>query len=808
MRPIFYAFILTPLWVIGQLTGTVKDAAGKPLEYVSVYIEDSFIGTVTNDAGVFLLQTQSVSKGDLIFKYLGYETQRVPFDVNTKNAFEITLIESVLALSEVTVNATENPAHPIIRAAQRKRKENLEKSEEYTADYYSRGIIRTKNLPKRVMGQKIDMFDEILDSTRSGILYLSETRSKLYSNGKRFKEVITASKVSGDDQGYSYNSAKDSYFSFYENSVDIDPPIASPIGNAAFGHYRYTLAGTFYDASGALINQIEVKPKSKQLPAFTGTIYVVEDDWALYGVDVYVTKEQTALDTFRIKQTFNFNKAMKEWVKATQVLDFEIKIFGFNFNGRFSGVFSDYNLKPTFEKKTFDKYVFEVREDANKKDSVFWSQRPIPLTLEEQNDYLKKDSLQIIKRSPAYLDSIQKDKNKWRFGDVMGKTFYNTTRNNRITWISPLARGNFNPVQGYYYTTGFQFREDYWEHDQHITDFEVSSSYGISDKTWYPKLHFNHVFNKQHYARISFSAGKQLLQYDDGLFPDIINSISSLFFKENHAKWYEKSYAGVSFYSRISPSLTMRYSGEFQKRRSRVNSTNFSFRKKDTPYEVNLPSNGLFDFESHQLYQHSLGISFYPGTKIWKHPERNFYESPADTPSIHVRFSQALGSDIKRYNYAKLSLSLRQTISMGTFGESSYALRAGSFFNKEHLAFSDFQHFHGNEIFFMFGQSLNSFQLLPFYERSTMENYATLHWEHGFRKWGVGRWPLIKQFKGELIIGAHGLAVKGQKPYAEFSIGIGNLGFGRIFRGFRVDYFRAIGNIDRKDGFLVGFKIQ
>lgn len=51
-------------------------------------------------------------------------------------------------------------------------------TDKFTADFYSRGIFRIKDAPKKILGQKVDE-DGILDSTGTGIMYLSETVSKI-----------------------------------------------------------------------------------------------------------------------------------------------------------------------------------------------------------------------------------------------------------------------------------------------------------------------------------------------------------------------------------------------------------------------------------------------------------------------------------------------------------------------------------------------------------------------------------------------------------------------------------------------------
>src|SRR5690606_31947659 len=146
----------------------------------------------------------------LIYQYLGFETLRkdvtiesFPFTLNVQ------LTPATTSLDEVIVNSNENPANKIIRNAINSRKSNLARLEQYTADYYSRGIWRIRNAPERILAQHIGDHGDGLDSTRSEIVYLSETISEItYRAPDDFKEKIIASKVSGNDHGCSLNLAR------------------------------------------------------------------------------------------------------------------------------------------------------------------------------------------------------------------------------------------------------------------------------------------------------------------------------------------------------------------------------------------------------------------------------------------------------------------------------------------------------------------------------------------------------------------------------------------------------------------------
>jgi len=139
------------------------------------------------------------------------------------------------------------------------------------------------------MGIKLDLDDKIssnLDSTGSGIIYLSETVSKLmFEKPNSIKEKIIASKISGNDKGFSYNTARSTAYDFYDNTLLFNINMISPIANNAFNYYKYKLEGTFFDENNQQIYKIKVTPKRENEPVFEGYMYIVDDSFALYGVD-------------------------------------------------------------------------------------------------------------------------------------------------------------------------------------------------------------------------------------------------------------------------------------------------------------------------------------------------------------------------------------------------------------------------------------------------------------------------------------------------------------------------------------------
>ena len=68
-------------------------------------------------------------------------------------------------------------------------------------------------------------------------------------------------------------------YNFYNNTVEIGNQIISPIADYAFNYYNYKLDGIFYDDRGNLINKVAVIPKRENDRVFSGTIYIVDNQW-------------------------------------------------------------------------------------------------------------------------------------------------------------------------------------------------------------------------------------------------------------------------------------------------------------------------------------------------------------------------------------------------------------------------------------------------------------------------------------------------------------------------------------------------
>jgi hypothetical protein len=805
MRISFLLFLLiTASTATGQIVGKVTDDKGEALPYVNIYLENTYVGTTTNEEGNFELNISEIKDYTVIFQFLGFKTVTKKISVlSLPHILNMAMEEEFVSLDQVIIsNDGEDPAYRIIRETIARRKENLEKISKYTADFYSRGLWKVQNAPLKIMGQDLGDLEAALDSTRSGIIYLSETISEIsYQKPDDFRERIIASKVSGNDNGFSFNSAQESTFSFYENTLDLNTAIVSPIGTSALGYYKYRLDGIFYEGS-KLINKIEVLPKRAMDRVWSGYIYIVEDDWQLYGVEISTNGQSIQVPFIQelvFKQNFKFDPEYNFWVKISQTIDFGFGFLGLNGDGRFIANYSNYNFDPQFTKKSFTNEVLAFETEANKKDSLYWKgTRPVPLTDEELADYVKKDSLQTLRRSKPYLDSLDQRSNKPGILDpVLGYSFKNSFKKYRIEYTGPLPGIGFSTLQGWNSTTGLSFYNWFDENQTKWLRAGVNATYGIADDRLRFTGRITRKFNQKDNLRFDLSGGSKLQQFNpEEPISNIVNSVATMFFERNYLKAYELNFARLQYSQEVINGLEVGITVGYEERTPLFNATNqVIVSNKGVSYTSNNPK-APADFDNaaideHEIFKSELIARITFGQKYFSNPDMKFNIGNDRYPRLTLVVENGLGSSNSNYNYTQLRARLDQDISLGNKGQLYYNLKGGAFLNGDRISFADFQHFNGNQT--RVGTTvnyMNVFNLLPYYQLSTNKSYFESHVEHDFRGWILGKIPGINQLNFNLIVGGHALVTETNKPYAEWSVGIDNLGIGK-YRLLRLDYVRS-----------------
>ncbi|MBI1191742.1 MAG: carboxypeptidase-like regulatory domain-containing protein, partial [Bacteroidetes bacterium] len=202
--------------------GTVTDADGTPLPFANLFVEGTTRGCATNLEGYYEL---ALEPGDyvLVVRFLGYTTQRQPLSLSNspvRRELNWVMQPEALTLQDVVISGSEDPGMAIMRKAIAAREGFRKETSSFSTDAYIKGLQRIDGAPEKIMGIRIDAGD-VLDSNNAGIVYLSESYSRLHVDkpgtaGMRSKEEMLASKVSGDDQGFSWNEAAPMEVTFYD----------------------------------------------------------------------------------------------------------------------------------------------------------------------------------------------------------------------------------------------------------------------------------------------------------------------------------------------------------------------------------------------------------------------------------------------------------------------------------------------------------------------------------------------------------------------------------------------------------------
>jgi len=820
---ILFAFIFFSISNFAQIKGTITDEKGNPLPFVSVFEENTYAGTTSNEQGKYQINVKEIGKNRIIFQYLGFKTQKLSVSADSKTLIlDVKMQEESFSLNEVVIDPKNNPANAIIKSAIANKKENSEKTSRYTADFYSKGMFKVKDLPKKILGQKVDLGDDMssnLDSTGTGILYLSETVSKVYfEKPNKLKEKIIASRISGNNKGYSYNTATLSYYDFYDNTLDFDIRLISPIADNAFNYYKYKLEGTFFDANNHEINKIKVIPKRDKEPVFEGYIYIVDDSFAIYAIDLdikgYRMKNEFT-EVMTLKQSFNYNSDSKIWIKNAQTLSFKAGIFGTKFSGQFNYVYSNYEFPDAFEKKTFGNEIVAFEANANKKDNAFWNEiRPIPLTIEESADYTKKDSLLTIRKTQKYTDSVDAKNNKFKVWDILaGYDYKNTFKKYSFSYdgVLNITSLSFNTVQGFNLDSGFSFKT--WNEEQgKTTSVKTTFNYGFSDERFRFIGEFNHKFNNINYATIDISGGTKVAQFNSAEpISKFVNSISSLFFKDNYMKLYNLEFAQINYAQDVANGINLNGKVDYEQRKPLFNTTDYSFFKRDDLYSSNNPlaPNDFTTpaFDPHHLFKAALTARINFGNKYISRPDGRYNFKDDKYPTIFLAFEKAFAASEKKYEFERIGASVQYDLSLQNKGILGMNFRAGKFFNAENISFIDYRHFNGNQTHIgTSGRYLNVFNLMPYYVNSTNDSYFENHLEYNDTGFIMNKIPLLNLLKSTMNLGFHSLAIPDRKPYSEFTIGLDNLGFGK-FKLFRIDYVHSYQRGIEQNGVVFGLKI-
>ncbi|MDZ7880868.1 MAG: DUF5686 and carboxypeptidase regulatory-like domain-containing protein [Saprospiraceae bacterium] len=822
MRKSFFTCLFASFSIIvhAQLTGTISNAKGEILPFANVYLEGTTRGTTANTEGGYFFDLADGTYS-IVFQSIGYTKKVQSIKVAGKTRHDIVLDAAEVELSEVVVKANaEDPAYPIVRKAIENRSYFLKQVKSFSCDVYIKGVQRIADAPKKIMGQDLGDMNGTLDTTtRSGIIYLAETVSKLHVSGKNKKEELITSKVSGNDNGFGFNRATLFDFNLYENfNNDLPRKIMSPIAENALNNYRYKLVSSSR-VDEQTVYKIEVIPIRKEDPTWAGHIHIVDNQWNLYATDVYVTGrslQQEIVDTVWLQQSFiKLNKDV--WRVFNQRLDFKFKLLSLKFKGFFNGVFSNYALNPSFPNQFFGDELFTAINATKTNDLKQWETiRPIPLTAEEIRDYKKKDSVQVVHQSKPYIDSMMRRANRFKPINLLtGYDYRNDYKSTHIGFGSVLSAVNFNAIQGLNLTLPFNYSKDFKDSlfapTRSTFKMTPSVNYSFAAQKWRGEFNGDYLFNRFTYDKLTVNFGKKVQQFNPSNIITRYWAMEQALYEKRHIYFvYDRIFANMAYQRDITNGLWAKIGFEVAQRAPLSISTQYSFKKKGEIFNNNnpiFPRTEPSNLARGEIITADFTMSWTPHVKYTTYPYARFNEEPR-FPVAKVYLKHAFGNSINgRADFTKMELSIEQSsLPIGLLGYSEIRAEYGSFLRKNRLIYADYQHFNGHD-FNIAGplHYMRGFFQLPYYAYSTTNNYVMAHGQHHFEGFLLGKLPLIRRLGFKEVVRVAYLNTPDLGNYAEAGIGIDNIGYG-LFRLFRVDcsWQYINGKVNKTPKFMLG----
>ena len=831
---LYFLFILLAflpfLSEAGVLKGVVTDQKGITLPYATIFIEGTTYGVTSNGNGDYEI-TISPGLHKVTCQYMGFKPSsfNVDFKGTETIVHKFVLDEESLKINEVVVKAgAEDPAYGIIRNAIKKRQFHLDQVHSFQTEIYLKGVARSRKMPNKVMGQKVNGAEMGVDSNGKGVLYLTEEEATYYSDGKHHKTIIHSVHESGNNNGLGFSQMPE-VITFYDNNVDILGPSSrgfiSPISNNAMLYYKYKYLGQFME-NGYTVNKIQVISRRSYEPCFEGEIYIVDDDWAIHSLQLNLTK-QTGLDMFdtlKVNQLF-LPQDKDQWVIKSQVSYFTINIFGFDITANFVTVYNGQKVNQPIPDTIFGSKISSIYDKkANKKDtSYFTAARPIPLEADEKKDFVVKDSLVRKYDNPQFKDSLRRKGNKfsplslltggWNYRSKEFKNTYST--NNLLLGIASDNVINYNLVEGFNVAPKLN-----WQHRIDTGKYlhgAVAARYGFAN------THFNGIARLYYTVQdrsflnrtwvFGGEGGKYVFQYNsqNPVLP-WFNTYSALFFRQNDLKLYERWDAALFVRRNYGTGLNWFVKASYQQRLPMQNSTDYAVLNGD---KAGFPSNNPLSLLSktnvwgkNDAALVHASISYKPGYTYTQYPDYKVANN-SDYPRFTLTYDKGI-PDIANsvVDFDKWKFNIQDEVKLKLLGSLKYNFVAGGFLNSNKLSSPDLMHLYGNRGIGWYAPYLTSFQFAQYYDFSNKEPFYTeAHLEYHLKGLLTNKIPLLKQAQWYLLVGCNTFYASNSFYYTEAFVGIDNIGY-KIVRGLRIDYVQSWdSNMGRNAGFRFGLAI-
>ncbi|MBO0359781.1 carboxypeptidase-like regulatory domain-containing protein [Hymenobacter sp. BT186] len=792
------------LLVKGQVT---EAASGKPVPFASIFVPGTTAGTTADDAGRYTLSTAPADT--IVASAMGFKAIKKALNRQApQQTLNFALGGSGVSLGEVVVRPTENPAYAIMRRVQQNKPRNdKQRLDAFEFDSYNRTEISINNLPKQVSGRKV-LREMIAVADSLGLergadgkpvvpIFASEMLSRYYAHQRplRRREEIKRNQMHGmaPREGSVVSQIMGSSFQdwdFYPNWQQLlGKDFISPIADGWKFTYEYELQDSVYIGED-FCYQLAVTPRRPQDLAFTGTIWITKDGYALRRLDLSVSPDAN----------LNFVDKIKVWQELTPTaagpwLPLRTRVLvSVRPTSKSTGVMARFTtVNSNFEPGKYHPLEFydvpmATAADAFKSDPTFFDRnRPDSLSVQEQTTLTVLDTVRQLPAVQSFLE----------LATVAVTGYY---RVGKIDVGPVLATLGYNNIEGLRPRIGFRTTPDVSRNWM----ARVYVAYGLRDTRLKYGLRTSKILDRRTWTTIGFEHRHDidqvaLLDNDYALENPLFEAAASVG-NINNGRPLLRDLTSVSFQTDLFRGFTQKvtvrqqqfrplYDFAYYTNEARLGApTNDNFAVSELVVESRYAPDEVLVQSQTQNYRSAIGLK----------------RLPVFTVRYTLGLNKFLGGD---FQYHKLNLLVTQSVRLGQFGRTDYTLDAG--YIPSTVPYPVLKAHLGNQSPFY---NAGAYNLMRYFE-FVSDRYVGLRFDHHFEGFLLNSVPALKKLNWRLVATGNALYGSvdqannaiipeldpesgeplprfqplGRLPYAEIGYGVEN-----IFRVVRVDFLHRL----------------
>ncbi len=780
-------FVLTISVGAQTLFGTITNEAGEALPHTHIYLPELRMGATSNAEGRYELR---IAEGRLKieFRNLGYQTFDTLLIIGESDVrLDLMLASQTYRLKEVKVLASgEDPALYIMRRAIAMAPYFRSQISEYSSQVYLKGSAKVNRIPRLLSRQLATQ------GIKPGEVFSIESISRIsFSLPDQIKQEVIAQQTSGNNNNFSpmplinstlYNTAEYGMVSpfdpqalrvyrftlldmFEDQGMLVNRIGVKPVrkGNEFFEGVIHVFEGSWSIHSADL--QLSSPMALVQMKQLYGPVEEMVWMPVSLSFDVAINALGIEVDYYYAasisdyKVTLNpasnhsfFQELRQERLRDEQVIQSLTKPSGGASRSRAR------RIETLMEKETMshsdtrrlnrlmaaeisagqsaqslEVSVPYLTEDARqKRDSSFWAEiRPIPLTEAESKGFQRRDSLEKIRMSPAWQDSMLRARTRFKLSHAILGATYNyhspgSPATNRLTNPGIVDGVSFNSVDGY----TFDFPLKWVGRDTlgRVLSTELAVGYGLARGRLNTSFSFAFTYDGMRRGVLSLTGGSGAVDFNTQTpMGRRANELQTLLLEQNRKKFFQRDYINLTNTIEIRNGVNFQSGVMFGSRAPLQNYSEFRyFDWKERELTSNEPVNSTIGSEhlsENRIAEFALGIEWRPQQRYFIINGSKVYHS-SRFPIFSLQYRKAIsgiGGAMASFDY--FEGGIRQELGLGVGRNLEYALSGGKFLNVDQMHFSDFRHFARN---YSADRFIN-FKLLPHYAASTRDIFAEAH---------------------------------------------------------------------------------